>query len=78
MDSRVLQHPCGQIELATLLVCRLPTAQCSVLTAHLVDGVDSFHDPVLQKLEVAELHRIVHAVVLQVFIPKALLSVAGW
>ena len=49
-----------------------------MLTAHLVDRVDSFHDPVLQKLEVAELHRIVHAVVLQVFIPKALLSVTGW
>ena len=54
------------------------TLSFQAATAHLVDGVDSFHDPVLQKLEVAKLHRIVHAVVLQIFIPKALLSVAGW
>ena len=41
--------------------------------AHLVNRVDGLHDPVLQELEVTELDRIVHAVVLQVFVPKTLL-----
>lgn len=63
-----LAHP---FSLATLLIFRL-------LTAHLVDRVNSFHDPVLQKLEIAQLHRIVHAVVFQVFVPKTFLWVASW
>ena len=41
--------------------------------AHLVDRVNSLHDPVLQKLEIAQFDRVVDTVVLQVFIPKTLL-----
>ena len=41
--------------------------------AHLVNRVDGLHDPVLQELEVTELDRIVHAVVLQVLVPQTLL-----
>ena len=41
---------------------------------HLVDRVHSFHYSVLQKLEVAEFYRVVSAVVLQIFLPKALLE----
>ena len=41
--------------------------------AHLVNRVDSLHDPVLQELEVTELDGIVHAVVLQVLVPQTLL-----
>ena len=40
----------------------------------LVYRVHSFHYSVLQKLEVAEFYRIVSAVVLQIFLPKALLE----
>ena len=43
------------------------------MIAHLVNRVDSLHDPVLQELEVTELDRIVHAVVLQVLVPQTLL-----
>ena len=35
---------------------------------HLINGVDGFHDPVLEELEVAELDRVVHAVVLEVLV----------
>ena len=46
--------------------------------AHLVDRVNSLHDPVLQKLEIAQFDRVVDTVVLQVFIPKTLLWAACW
>ena len=42
---------------------------------HLVDGVDGLHDPVLEELEVAELDRIVDAVILQVLIFRRLQEV---
>ena len=41
---------------------------------HLVHRVHSFHYSVLQKLEVAEFYRVVSAVVLQIFLPNALLE----
>ena len=40
--------------------------------AHLVNRVDGLHDPVLQQLEVAELDRVVHAVVLEVLVVRRL------
>ena len=46
--------------------------------AHLVDRVNSLHDPVLQKLEIAQFDRVVDTVVLQVFVPKTLLWAACW
>ena len=44
------------------------------LETHLVDRVHSFHDSVLQKLEVTEFDRVVSTVVLQIFLPNALLE----
>ena len=43
------------------------------MNAHLLNRVNGLHDPVLQELEVTELDRIVHAVVLQVLVPQTLL-----
>ena len=43
------------------------------MIANLVNRVDGLHDPVLQELEVTELDRIVHAVVLQVLVAQTLL-----
>ena len=40
------------------------------MIAHLVNRVNGLHDPVLQELEVTELDRIVHAVVLQVLVAQ--------
>ena len=45
--------------------------------SHLVHGVHGLHDPVLQQLEVAELDRVVHAVVLEVLLAAALHEGAG-
>ena len=39
---------------------------------HLINGVDGFHDPVLEELEVAELDWVVHAVVLEVLVVRRL------
>ena len=44
---------------------------------HLVHRVHSFHYSVLQKLEVTEFYRIVSTVVLQIFLPDALLEGPG-
>ena len=44
------------------------------LETHLVNRVHRFHDSVLQKLEVTEFHRVVSAVVLQIFLAQALLE----
>ena len=43
------------------------------MIAHLVNRVNGLHDPVLEELEVTEIDRIVHAVVLQVLVPQTLL-----
>ena len=43
------------------------------MNAHLLNRVNGLHDPVLQELEVTELDRIVHAVVLQVLVAQTLL-----
>ena len=43
------------------------------MIAHLVNRVNGLHDPVLQDLEVTELDRIVHAVLLQVLVAHTLL-----
>ena len=41
---------------------------------HLIDGVNCLHDPVLEQLEVTQLHRIVYTVVLQVLVIETLLD----
>ena len=43
------------------------------MNAHLLNRVNGLHDPVLQELEVTELDRIVHVVVLQVLVAQTLL-----
>ena len=43
------------------------------MIAHLVNRVNGLHDPVLEELEVTEIDRIVHAVVLQVLVAQTLL-----
>ena len=40
------------------------------MIAHLVNRVNGLHDPVLEELEVTEIDRIVHAVVLQVLVAQ--------
>ena len=46
-------------------------------SSHLVNRVHSFHDPVFQELEVAQLDGVVDAVVLQVLVLGGLDEVAG-
>ena len=47
------------------------------LGSHLIHRVHGLHDPVLQQLEVAELDRVVHAVVLEVLLAARLHEGAG-